>query len=339
VTPPADLIGAAVPETFFVNLNFVCNERCVFCAAGLSSGGWTVSGRGGGVTLDDVRKWTSERPPGPSDRVAIAGGEPTLHRELVPIVRYLASGGAPVTIFTNGLRLANTDFARAVLGAGTARIEIALFGAQASTHDAVTQRTGSFQTTLAALRVLSTLHAEFSFIVEVRLLVARQCIDENPLIVRLLAEQVPGVDVVSINRLILSADADKVDAAVSWEEARASINQTARAVLDAGYDLQFDAVPLCVYDNDVAVSVQARAAESRARGPRAHAQLPMRYLDPRSVVGYPVVDGRAQVALPRTCRCCDLLPVCGRVERWYVDRFGVAGLRPVRMRPNSLGRR
>src|SRR6202022_3520066 len=152
-----------MPSAHFVNLNFVCNERCVFCAAGLADGGFTVPGRPAGVSLDDVRTWTAEQPLGPEDEVAVAGGEPTLHRDLVPIVRHLSFGGASVTLFSNGLRLADEDFARAVLGAGVRRVEIALFGATAASHEEVTRRTGSFEKTLRALSVLGGLHHEFEF--------------------------------------------------------------------------------------------------------------------------------------------------------------------------------
>ena len=314
--------------SYFVNVNFVCNERCVFCAAGLADGAMTVTDRRGGVTLDDVKAWTSTDPPGPQDEVAIAGGEPTLHAELLPIVRHLAGGGAAVTLFTNGLKLADRSFARAVLAAGVTRVEIALFGATAASHEAVTRRP-SFDRTLRALEVLGGLHDEATFTLEVRLLVARHCYRENPDIVRLVAARLPGVDAISLNRLILSRDAVDAGAAVSWAQARAAVNETARLIREHGFEFRYEAVPLCVYAGDNAAFVAAAVARRRSLGPAAKPAL--RYLDPRSAAGQIVGELRDPLGLPRACRVCDLLPHCGRVEQWYLDLFGTDGIQPCRV--------
>jgi MoaA/NifB/PqqE/SkfB family radical SAM enzyme len=93
----------------------------------------------------------------------LAGGEPTLHRELCPIVRLLGANCGDVTLFTNGLRLEDPAFARAVVLAGVTRFEIALFGASAERHDAVTRLPGSFERTLRALRVLIALRESVEF--------------------------------------------------------------------------------------------------------------------------------------------------------------------------------
>src|SRR5713226_1845621 len=114
--------------THFVNLTWICNERCVFCAADLAHGPRLERDSRDGVALDHVVRWIETEKLGPDDEVAIAGGEPTLHRQFLPIVRQFAQRGCRVTLFTNGLRLADPTFARSVIDAGVSRIEIGLFG-------------------------------------------------------------------------------------------------------------------------------------------------------------------------------------------------------------------
>src|SRR5438132_12514513 len=131
-----------MPTAYYLNINYVCNERCVFCASDLTNR-VRLDGRGAWVTVDEVRNWLGDELPGPSDRVMLAGGEPTLHRELLPIVRVLGANCPDVVIFSNGLRFADPAFARGAVEAGITRFEIALFGASAESHEAVTRVRGS----------------------------------------------------------------------------------------------------------------------------------------------------------------------------------------------------
>jgi molybdenum cofactor biosynthesis enzyme MoaA len=163
-----------MPTSYYVNVNYVCNEHCTFCASDLTNR-VRLDGRGAWVNLDEVRSWLGDCPPGPDDRVMLAGGEPTLHRELLPIVRLLGANCRDVVIFSNGVRLADPDFARAATEAGITRFEIALFGATAERHEAITRLRGSFERTLLALNTLAGLRRDFELHVDVRLLVSRHC--------------------------------------------------------------------------------------------------------------------------------------------------------------------
>jgi hypothetical protein len=97
----------------------------------------------------------------------------------------------------------------------------------------------------------------------------------------------------------------------------------------------FGAIPLCLFEGDNALYVRdalARRVERIARGVEP-ATWRTRYLDPAlprapdGEVEVPV----ARLALPDPCLPCDYLSVCGRVESWYVRRYGTAGLRTVRV--------
>ena len=319
-------------SVLYLNVNYVCNERCDFCAAELANGALRVKGHAPWVTLDEVREWLGDERPAAGDTVLLAGGEPTLHRELVPIVRLLAAAGPDVVLFTNGLRLVDGAFALELVAAGVTRFEVPLYGARAASHDAITRRAGSFERTLAALETLAGLPERGRFTIDVRLLVSRQCSAENPGAVRLVRERVPGVDSFSLNRLLLSDDARASDAPVSYAEARASINEAARLAREGGYELRFDSLPLCVFDGDNAAYVRERTGSvvSAADGDGEAAER-FRYLDPfvaaRVEPQSSLVERRAW---PAPCRTCAYGRSCRGVAEWYVERFGAAGLESLR---------
>jgi MoaA/NifB/PqqE/SkfB family radical SAM enzyme len=242
-------------------------------------------------------------------------------------------------IYTNGLRLADASFARGAVEAGIAHFQIALFGADGAAHDAVTQVAGSFERTLEALETLSSLREGLDFLLEIRLLFSRQSSQHNPAIVRLLHERGLHIDAISLNRLNLSKSAADADATISWEEARESVNESARLIRELGYTLKFRSVPLCVFEGGNAEFVRSemtRWATRVAAGlePRSWQS---RYLDP-GVTGNIIMPSPPPLdaVLPAPCVRCDYASACERVAGWYVRRYGHAGLRTVRLSAHPL---
>jgi MoaA/NifB/PqqE/SkfB family radical SAM enzyme len=312
-----------VPTKHYVNLNYVCNEHCVFCASNL-----TNNLKGTGVrrelTLEQIRAWIEEHRPRRDDEVLLAGGEPTLHKDLFAIVSEFVEHCRDIKLFTNALKLADESYARAAIAAGVSGFEIALFGATPATHDAITRRPDSFNRTIAALNNLLRLRERRRVSIVVRLLVARHCYAELPAIVGAVHRLAPGVDRFSINRLILSDNARASQAMVSWPEAAAAVNEAAALVRQHGYELWFWPVPLCVFHGD-----NARFVEAQVRRYVRRRVVPstVRYLDPVVVSGKVVGrSSRAARVVPDVCRSCSYQHVCAGIEDWYYDRFGAAGL-------------
>ncbi|MFL6161547.1 MAG: radical SAM protein [Jatrophihabitantaceae bacterium] len=315
-----------MPELYFANVNYLCNERCVFCAAGLADGPRRTHNRPRGVTTNDITTWLAGTVPSPGDQVMIAGGEPTLHPRLTEIVRQLTRGGAGVTLFTNGLRLVDTAYVDALLDAGVDRFQISLYGARASGHEAITRRPGSFDTTLRALIGLSELRASRTFTVEVRLLAARQTLDENPDIVRLIAAVAPQIDRMSLHRLIFSADAQHAESAVTWQAARQSLNECLRLIRRAGFDAGFDDLPLCVLDDDNLTWAIGRLTDGSQRGARS-----LHYLDPFTASGTRIdrAPPQQRTWASDPCTRCSLASKCSGPDEWYLERFGAGDLHPI----------
>jgi MoaA/NifB/PqqE/SkfB family radical SAM enzyme len=306
----------------YVNLNYTCNERCVFCASDLTNS--PAAGVSRQLSVDAIRAWIGQRPPRAGDEVQLAGGEPTLHRDLFEIIRLFGQHCSAITLFTNGVRLANSDYARQAIESGLSEFQIALFGSSPEAHDGITRRRGSFAATIEALNQLSSHRGRRRFAIVVRLLVARQCVDALPNIVHAVRQLAPGVDAFSVNRLILSDNAQGASAAISWAEARPAVNAAMRAARDYGYAFDFWSVPLCLFERDNAAYVGRRVRRqlrAKTRQPR------VRYLDPIGTSD-DILEEACQdaIVVPRVCRSCDYKNVCGGIEDWHHAMFGQAGL-------------
>lgn len=115
------------PDKLIVNVTYVCNNHCTFCAVGTRT---QLDGhptrqrehldlyRERGVTMVDFD-----------------GGEPTLNPELVPLVRYARSiGYERVNVTTNGRRCAYEDYAKALVNSGLTTLLFSVHGHDARTH-------------------------------------------------------------------------------------------------------------------------------------------------------------------------------------------------------------
>lgn len=129
-----------------LKVGFACNNRCLFCAQG------------------DKRSTCGALPP---ERLAeelvkgrrtagalvLTGGEPTVHKQLLTLVRLAAKlGYDPIQLQTNGRMLAYGKVLRALVDAGVSEVSPSLHGPDAATHEALTRAQGSFEQSLTGIR-------------------------------------------------------------------------------------------------------------------------------------------------------------------------------------------
>lgn len=136
-------------------LGYACNERCLFCSQEFA---WR---RDPFLPFEEStrRAWTAYRD---GARVlVINGGEPTLYEPLEKLVAFARrTGFAEVHLQTNGLRLAEPDYAAALVRAGLTLARFSIHGHTPALHDAQTQVPGSFAKAWAGLENLKRLGAE-----------------------------------------------------------------------------------------------------------------------------------------------------------------------------------
>lgn len=137
-----------IPLYATLELNLHCNLRCVHCynfdrAAHPPPAGVPLSPQRLGTLLGEL-----------ADAgclfVAFSGGEALLHPGLGHAVRVAREHRLHVTLKTNGTLLTPAR-AQALHHDGVAACHISLYGAEASTHDAVTGRPGSWARTVAGV--------------------------------------------------------------------------------------------------------------------------------------------------------------------------------------------
>ena len=138
----ARLAASQGAKKLVMNVTYVCNNHCTFCAVGNRTqvDGNPVRQR---ELLAKYRRSGVEL-------VDFDGGEPTLDPELVGLVRYArAIGYRRVNVTTNGRLCAYREFAEKLVRSGVTSVLFSVHGADARTHAAQVGVAEAFeQTTL-----------------------------------------------------------------------------------------------------------------------------------------------------------------------------------------------
>jgi MoaA/NifB/PqqE/SkfB family radical SAM enzyme len=129
-------------------LGFRCNARCNFCYYQDSLDDPVEKDP---PTEDVIKRLGMIRRAGASE-IEFTGGEPTIRRDLDELIRAAKRlGFTNISLITNGIRLANRDYAEKLCGAGANDFLFSIHGHNRDLHDKLTNVKGSFDKIIAAI--------------------------------------------------------------------------------------------------------------------------------------------------------------------------------------------
>ena len=128
-----------------VVLGYDCNLACDYCTI-------TPAMRRRALSTADVMRALGEGRRRGYDAVSFTGGEPTIRKDLVALVRAAREAGyRDVKLQTNGLLLAHGPNVATLVGAGVTRFHVSIHTHDADAYDALVQRDGAYPAMVAGL--------------------------------------------------------------------------------------------------------------------------------------------------------------------------------------------
>ena len=136
------------PFELDIDLTQACTERCIHCYA--ASHG-TKS-----LELSVIEKAFGEFRAMGGLKVKLTGGECMLHKNFIDTLQMARAHDFVISVLSN-LTECNDINQKAMKATNVAVVQTSLYGADAQTHETITQRTGSFSQTMKAIEALSRL--------------------------------------------------------------------------------------------------------------------------------------------------------------------------------------
>ncbi|MCB9663448.1 MAG: radical SAM protein [Alphaproteobacteria bacterium] len=131
----------------WIRLSRTCDNACLFCnEADLLDG--TV------VPLEEVQAAIDAAADGGATAVVLSGGEPTRSKHFLAAIRHAKARGLYVAVTSHGRIVQSDKIAQMLEKAGLDEYRVSVHSGRRTTHDALTQRDGSWVESLAGLRFL-----------------------------------------------------------------------------------------------------------------------------------------------------------------------------------------
>lgn len=231
--------------------------------------------------------------------VILTGGEPTLHPELPAIAAYASGRGLDVRVITNGTRLADPGYARALADAGVRRVHVSIYSIR---PDVEARLRGASGTLARALQALDRAH-EAGMEVHVNCVINRLNADHLDDNVRHFLAHHPHVRHFVWNNLDPSmgrAEVNQADYVPRLADFELSLVRAMRLLHRSGRTFRVEKVPLCYMGEFGHASTETRKivkGEERV----------VHFLDAKQTVrqttwGHLYADA---------CEVCRLRPICG----------------------------
>ena len=141
------------PKCFDILLNYNCSAKCLFCSQDFA---WRKEPND--LSFEKAVEFMYMAYQNGYRRLGFTGGEPTLRPELPKLIALAKKiGYGYVRIQTNGIRIADYDYAKTLADAGLTFVKYSLHGHNAELHDKLVAVPGAFEKNLRSIENLKKL--------------------------------------------------------------------------------------------------------------------------------------------------------------------------------------
>ena len=125
---------------------YKCNNFCRFCVNSKNDRNLP------GITKHDIKTKLREGRRKGAVEVAFSGGEPTIRKDIIELVKFSKETGyETIMLITNGRMLSDKNFAHKIIDAGANKFMVSIHGNE-KTHDYLTRTNGSFKQTIDGIK-------------------------------------------------------------------------------------------------------------------------------------------------------------------------------------------
>jgi MoaA/NifB/PqqE/SkfB family radical SAM enzyme len=309
----------------YFNINFDCNNNCVFCAAGSRE---TRSLRKR-MSATQISRILKDFNVSAEDVVVINGGEPTVHPEITSILNAAASRGAFVYLFTNGVKFSDINFVYSIAETGVNRVAIPIYSHIGKVHDSLTRHKGSFIATVRGIRNLFAIKEQHDYPTEIELktLICKRNLNHLPRIVNMVLQSFPRPDYFLFSSMYVSnaVTASKNNIVPRLSECSSVIRRSIDIAVAGGLYVCLYYIPLCILGDQ-------KYAELCDKNRYRSDKEPDFYFDSSVPNG---IVSMVSYAKGRNCINCSFDSRCDGIWDSYAKEFGFDDLHPIRIFANA----
>lgn len=302
-TPPSPKIDRVDIKT-----GWLCNNHCIFCVQGRKREIY------GNKETNEVKRLLEEARQD-ADSVVFTGGEVTIRKDLIELVKFAKGlGFERIQIQTNGRMLAYKKMCEDLITAGANEFSPALHGHIPELHDYLTDAKGAFRQTVRAIRNLR----ELDQLIMTNTVIVRSNYRHLPELVKLLvALKVDQLQLAMVHPLGTAAE-QFFRVVPRFTLVRPYLHKALKIGIRAGVTVMTEAVPYCFMQG-----LEPYVAERIM--PRT--KIMEGHLTVNDYTVHRLTEGKLKGP---QCHDCILNPMCEGPWREYPEHYGFDELIPVK---------
>lgn len=233
-----------------LKVGYRCNNDCIHCVIRDYEAALIAEGKDLNYSTQECLEIIRSAPQRGVGTITITGGEPTIRSDFFELLKACYSADLSVGVQTNGRCFHDADFCKRLHGCGSPRFVVALHGADAEIHDAISQRTGSFAQTSRGMQNL----CEAGYHVTGKLVISR--LNANCLVrtMELMASFGIRNACFAFPHGHGNARVNYKEIVPCYSEIRDEIDRLTEKADKLSFDLSLEAFPLCVLNDPQYVS-------------------------------------------------------------------------------------
>ncbi|MFP4118007.1 MAG: radical SAM protein [Candidatus Woesearchaeota archaeon] len=314
--------GRSVNEEFTknrleLNIGLACNNDCVFCISGKKSKKLDPAEK----IIEEIDKYKGRG----IDLLNILGGEPTLVKQLPDVIEHAKEVGFNnIHIITNGRRLKDYGFAKALIENGLNRISITIHGHNKEIQDATVQREGAFEETIQGIGNIARIKEETGKDVK---LTSGTCITKMNY--KHLKDTVKNVidkgieEVLFINLNPMGNCTENLEGIIpKYSDVRPRLKEAAEYCKSRGVGVAFDGFAHCVI-NDI-TEFQEEDFDQKD-------EVTSYDVEETERIQFDWIDERKSLKMKsEACKECILNYKCEGIWKAYVELYGYSDFKPIK---------
>ncbi len=300
--------GAFFVKRLDLKLGYSCNNSCLFCAVGEKRK--LLPDKSEKELRRDLEAGRKNK----ADEVVFTGGEPTLRKELVGLVKHAKDlGYKAILVQSNGRRFSDKGVCKRLVKAGVTEFCPSLHGPTAGIHDFLTTKQGSFGQTLQGIKNLVLLEQH----VVTNSVITKQNFRLLPELTGLLVSLKVNYSQLAFVHPMGNAWKNFEKVVPSYEEAMPFVYKSIEIAKQARLPFMIEAAPYCVMQGYERFVSETFIPETEIR-------------EPANVIhNFSRVRKEEAKAKSKKCSACRYNLVCEGPWKEYPAKKGFSGFEPV----------
>lgn len=284
----------------YLRVGYACNSRCTFCCA---QGGWLTPMRKLEEIKRELDRMTSEMD---LESISISGGEPTIHPNILDIVRYARDKGfRNIHMNTHARGFKTPEIVRQYMDAGLNSVMVSIHGHTREIQDGIHRVKGAFDQMIKGVENVAANGLLYRFFT----VICRANMDHLPDIVQFAHDRFTAFSsMIFCYPVIKELEGfDKESILIKYSEVKPRIRATIEKGSELGVRVLAQLIPPCLLDEHYYLATEFRRPDFYASEP--------------AVTKFASFIEEDRLLLP-ACQSCEARTFCPRIQYNYVEHYG-----------------